>query len=178
MSRVLKIFKNINRKNIMRRIRPRIVIVLLIFWVVLTGKISFFYLGLGLFLSLIITLFWGGFLLPPAPGKTLLVHPGLILTVFKYLRDFIIDLFKASIGVARIVLKPELPIEPGFVEFDLELDQTINRVLLANSITLTPGTLSVYLSHEHIVVHALTRQAAREVVDWKMQKYLEEFEEA
>ncbi|MFW6279282.1 MAG: Na+/H+ antiporter subunit E [Bacillota bacterium] len=169
--------KEINR-IIMRRIRPRIVIVLMIFWVVLTGEFSLGYLLTGLVLSMFITLFWGGFLLPPAPGKALLMHPGLIITIFKYFRDFIIELVQASWDVARIVLQPELPIEPVFVEYDLELDQTINRVLLANSITLTPGTLSVFLSHEHIVVHALTEEAARGVVDWEMQKYLEKFEEA
>jgi len=172
-------YDNLNQIKdvLLRRIRPRIVIVLMLFWVLLTGEFSSGYLFVGFFLSLAITLFWGGFLLPPSPGKALFVHPALILTVFKYIYNFIIELVNASLGVTRIVLDPRLPIEAGFVEFDLELDKTINRVLLANTITLTPGTLSVFLAREHIVVHALTRESAVDVVDWEMQEYLEEFEE-
>lgn len=164
-------------KNIMRRVRPRIVIVLMIFWVVLTGELSLVYLGAGVIISLMITLFWGGFLLPPAPGKVLFVHPRLVLVILKYFKDFIVELVKASLNVARIVLNPALPLEPGFVEYDLKLEQETGRVILANTITLTPGTLTVFLSRNHIVVHALTRQAAEEVLDWKMQNYLLEFEE-
>ncbi len=159
-------------KSFYRLFRPRIVIVLLLFWIVLTGKITVEYLITGFLLSLLITIFWGDYLLPPAPGKTLLIHPGLIIVLFKYFFSFIKDLVVASIQVTRIVLSRNLPIEPGFIEYDLKLKETIPRVLLANSITLTPGTLTIYLAREHIVVHALTKKAACDVVDWHIQDYL------
>ena len=163
---------------IFRRVRPRITIVLMVFWVVLTGELNLSSLLTGFFLSLFIVLFWGGFLLPPAPGAVLLIHPSLLIILGKMLLKFIVDLIKANIQVAKIVLNPRLPIKPGFIEYDLHLTQTTSRVLLANAITLTPGTLSVFLSREHIVVHALTREAASDVVEWELEKYLEKFEGA
>jgi len=158
------------------RIRPRIILVLLIFWVVLTGKFTLEYLLVGFILSFLITFFWAGFLLPPTPGKNIMIHPSLLYILIKYLADFLIDLIRANIQVALIVLNPRLPINPGFIEYDLKLEENIPRVLLANSITLTPGTLTIYLARKHIVVHALTKEAAIEVVDWKVEDYLKKLE--
>jgi len=158
------------------RIRPRIILVLMIFWFMLTGKFTWEYIIVGFILSFAITFFWAGFLLPPTPGKNFIVHPTLIITLLKYLFDFLKDLIRANIQVALIVLNPQLPINPGFVEYDLKLEENIPRVLLANSITLTPGTLTIYLAKKHIVVHALTKKSAIDVVEWEVEDYLKRFE--
>ncbi|MFW5976668.1 MAG: Na+/H+ antiporter subunit E [Bacillota bacterium] len=164
-------------KTLIRRTRPRIVLALMIFWIILTGSLKMEFVLTGLAISLFITTFWGGFIISPTPGKDLLVHPSLIYIILKYLKDFVLDVVKANYQVARIVLSPELPIKPGFVKYNLDLDFEISRVLLANSITLTPGTLTVYLSRRTIVVHALTEEAARDLMDWEVEKDLKKFEE-
>ncbi len=162
---------------ISRRTRPRIILALLVFWIILTGSLEWEFLLVGFLVSFFITTFWGGFILPPTPGKDVFIHPSLFLIIFEYLEDFIIDVIIANIQVARIVLNPRLPINPGFIKYNLDLDFETSRVLLANSITLTPGTLTVYLSGKIIIVHALTKEAAKDVLDWDVQHDLERFEE-
>jgi multicomponent Na+:H+ antiporter subunit E len=55
--------------------------------------------------------------------------------------------------MARCVLSPSLPIRPGVVEVKTELKSSLGRLILANSITLTPGTLTVDLQGDSILIH-------------------------
>jgi multicomponent Na+:H+ antiporter subunit E len=64
------------------------------------------------------------------------------------------------------VLNPKLPISPGLVIMRNELKKDLSRVLYANSITLTPGTITVDLEGDLHIVHAFTRGAGIDVQDW------------
>ena len=55
--------------------------------------------------------------------------------------------------VARRVLSPSLPLRPALVEVRTELHSSLGRLILANSITLTPGTLSVDVREEYLLIH-------------------------
>ncbi len=70
---------------------------------------------------------------------------------------------KANIDVAKRILNPELPIAPRVVRVKATQKTDLCRVIFANSITLTPGTVSLDLEGEEIVVHALTQDAADDV---------------
>ena len=70
-----------------------------------------------------------------------------------YLIHFFAALVRANLDVARRVLTPSLPIRPGVVEVRTGLQSSLGRLLLANSITLTPGTLTVDVQDERILVH-------------------------
>ena len=78
-----------------------------------------------------------------------------ILFVFMYLPVFIWQLILANLDVARRVLSPKIPLNPGFVKVDTELEGDFAKLTLANSITLTPGTLSVDVDGEDIYVHTV-----------------------
>lgn len=79
-----------------------------------------------------------------------LLLPGALLI---YLWVFSIALIRSNIDVARRVLSPDLPIRPGVVQVRTGLTSALGRLLLANSITLTPGTLTVDVEDDLLTIH-------------------------
>jgi multicomponent Na+:H+ antiporter subunit E len=75
------------------------------------------------------------------------------VSLLTYLGAFILALIRANLDVARRVLSPALPINPAVVEVRTALRSPLGKLLLANSITLTPGTLSVDLLDDRLLVH-------------------------
>lgn len=73
--------------------------------------------------------------------------------VLRYLAVFLGALVTANLDMARRVLSPALPIRPGMVEVRTRLRSPLGKLLLANSITLTPGTLSVDVLDDRLQVH-------------------------
>lgn len=76
--------------------------------------------------------------------------------LFVYIPWLLWQIIVSSIQVAAVVLDPRLPADPALVRFRTKLPTTASRVILANSITLTPGTLTVELEGDVFFVHALT----------------------
>jgi multicomponent Na+:H+ antiporter subunit E len=66
------------------------------------------------------------------------------------------EIVKANVAIAKVVLHPRLPIDPKVVEFDAAVWSELPATTLANSITLTPGTLTVDVTQRHFTVHSLT----------------------
>ena len=77
----------------------------------------------------------------------------LVKFVFIYIPLFVYKLVVANLQVARIVLSPSLPLNPGFVKIKTGLKGDVAKLTLANSITLTPGTLSVDVKEDEVFVH-------------------------
>lgn len=77
----------------------------------------------------------------------------LVKFVFIYIPLFTYKLVIANLQVARIVLSPSLPINPGFVKVPTKLKGDVAKLTLANSITLTPGTLSLDVKDDYVYVH-------------------------
>lgn len=69
------------------------------------------------------------------------------------------EIVKSNIDVAKRVWNPKLPISPTIVKVPADSDE-LRQVIYANSITLTPGTVSIDLTDATITVHALTREGA------------------
>ena len=81
------------------------------------------------------------------------IHPGMFWALFKYLVYFFKALIKANFDLARRVLSRDIDIHPDFVEIETTMQSDLGKLFLANSITLTPGTLSVDLINDKIIVH-------------------------
>ena len=79
--------------------------------------------------------------------------PQKLFYIFKYVVVFTIALLKANFDVARRVVSPALPINPGIVEFETKLTNEFAKMVLANSITLTPGTLSIDMVGNRYYIH-------------------------
>ncbi len=98
-------------------------------------------------------------------------HPiHLAVKLLLYIPWLVWAIVKANIDVAKRVLSPSLPISPCMVRIKATQKTDLTRVIYANSITLTPGTVSVDLVGDDILVHALTREAAEDVQSGDMDR--------
>ncbi len=86
------------------------------------------------------------------------------------------EIVKANLDVARRILDPRLPISPIVIRLKTTQKSDLGRVIYANSITLTPGTVSIDIDGEHIEVHALTREAAQALRTGDMDRRVTRFE--
>ena len=73
----------------------------------------------------------------------------------RYGVTLLIEIVKANLAVVRMILDGEKEPKPQLVQFDVDLKKNRHLVALANSITLTPGTITVDLHDNHFTVHAL-----------------------
>ncbi|MFN3232368.1 MAG: Na+/H+ antiporter subunit E [Alphaproteobacteria bacterium] len=80
------------------------------------------------------------------------------------------EIIKSSIEVARVVLRPQLAVEPTVVELDADDLDHLDQALLGNSITLTPGTLTLDVHEGRILVHALTAEGGAAVLEGEMKR--------
>jgi multicomponent Na+:H+ antiporter subunit E len=105
-------------------------------------------------------------------AASLILRPAMI----PYLLSLLAEIAKSNWMMARIVLSPALPVSPHFVLVRTRLRGELARVLYATSITLTPGTLSVSLRGDRLVVHAITREAAAGMRRWVIEDRLSRLE--
>ncbi len=97
------------------------------------------------------------------------------LKLMKYWLWLFFEIAKSSIDVAKIVMKPKMDINPQIIEFDCRYKNPIATSVLINSIILTPGTVTVEIEDEkHFIVHALTDDAAKGLLEGTMQRKIAE----
>lgn len=123
---------------------------LLFFWVLLNGSLARDVLIVGALASFVIAFFFRDNL---AWFSELRPTPKALATTVAYVFYYIKELVKSNINVAAIVLAPDLPVKPGIVTVRTKLKSAMGRMLLANSITLTPGTLTVDIDGEFLHIH-------------------------
>jgi len=80
--------------------------------------------------------------------------------IIEYLLVLFIEIVKANICTAKLLLSSKYEIEPAVVKFKAPLNKEVSRVILANSITLTPGTVTVRLQYDEFTVHCLDKSLA------------------
>ena len=88
------------------------------------------------------------------------------------------EIFKANFAVLRVILIKPHHYEPGIVRLRVPLKENISRVFLSNSITLTPGTVTVSQEGDEYLVLCLNKDDAQSIPDWSLVKYLRKVEEA
>lgn len=125
-------------------------ILCLIFWILLTFKLTLPNLIVGTVASLICTLFFGRLFVK---NVYKLLEPKRYFWFIIYLFIFIWECIKANIDVAYRVLHPAMPIRPGIVKVKTTLKSNMAKMLLANSITMTPGTISVDIIGDYLYIH-------------------------
>ena len=106
------------------------------------------------------------------------LNPRSLVYMVMYLFVFMWELLKSNIDVARRVISPKLPINPGIVKVKTRLKSPLGRAFLANSITLTPGTLTVEMKDEYFYIHWIDVthddiEGATESIVSNFEKYLE-----
>ena len=121
-----------------------------LFWLLLTFDLSLVNLAVGAIAALITSALFGKYFYNSI-YKFLQPHRYFWLLI--YLAILIWECIKANFDVAYRVLHPAMPIKPGIVKVKLELQSEFARAMLANSITMTPGTISVDIVGDDLYVH-------------------------
>lgn len=139
-----------------------IFIVLNTFWLLMSGKWDLFHIAIGLVASGIVT--WATIPILTVygnqSGKTYYMFD---LPWFKLTRYWIWllgQIVVANFQVAKIVLDPRLPIKPQVVRIKRKFDNPVAQTTLANSIIITPGTLTIDVIDGEYTVHTLTYESA------------------
>jgi multicomponent Na+:H+ antiporter subunit E len=129
------------------------------FWVILSGMFDAFHLTLGAISCLLVALFSGTMLFE---GLRVEVRTKQIFGMLVYFPWLLWAIVLSSLQVAYIVLHPQMldKMEPQLIRFNTRLKSNFARVTFAQSITLTPGTITVSLQDDEMTVYALTRSAA------------------
>lgn len=148
-------------------------IMLFAFWLLLTGSIERKFLTYGVLTALITAWVTYPLLLIPNDAGTkkyflLGVNPGKLVL---YLLWLFWQLVLANLDVLKATVRPEIEIAPRIVRFRYQAENPIAKVCLANSITLTPGTVTIEVTEDGVfTVHALTDGAADGLKDGAMQE--------
>jgi multicomponent K+:H+ antiporter subunit E len=136
----------------MRRLLPHplLTVALLVLWLLLVNQLSAGHLVLGTLLGWLIPFVTSGFW----PEQIRIRHP---LTLLHYLVILVVDIVRGSFHVAHLILSGPRRLRPAFVEVPLALKTDLAISLLANTISLTPGTVSAWLSADKrtLIVHTL-----------------------
>jgi len=149
-------------------------LILFIIWLLLTLSFHWQEISIGIIISLILSLilykYYVGFGLPPLSAKRFAFSVAYVIVLFK-------EIIMANIDVAYRVIHPKMPIKPGIVIIKTQLKPDIAKMILANSITLTPGTFTLDILEDKLLIHWInvrsedTEKATR-IIGERFEKYL------
>ena len=100
----------------------------------------------------------------------------LVPAALAYWPWLVLEILKSGWAVTRIILHPRLPISPALARFRPSQESTVGLVTHANSITLTPGTVTIEARHGEFLVHALTSDGAAGLAGSEMDRRVLRFE--
>lgn len=150
-------------------------LLLFFFWIILNGRITVEIVILGLvFAALVYAFAWKFMGLTLEREKSFWKH---FLWGLQYIAILLKEIAVANIVVLKIVLSPKKKVHPVIVSFDAPLKNHLLQVILADSITLTPGTITVRLYEEKFEVHCLDESMAKGIDDSVFVKMLKKWED-
>ncbi len=143
------------------------------FWFALSGKLDALMLGTGLVVAMLTA--WVSAPLVSGTATPARLCRG-TLKVLAYLPWLVKEIILSGLDVMKRVLHPRMPIAPKIVEIEVDLETDVAKVLLANSITLTPGTVTVEVEGNTLIVHALTEKSLESLLSGEMQARVKRIE--
>lgn len=143
-----------------------LLIALFALWLLLSGHYNALLLSLGMGSCL--------FVLYIARRMDVVDHEGhpihLSARILGYLPWLAWQIIKSNIAVAKLILHPRMPISPTVFTVHASQRGTLGKVIYANSITLTPGTVSMSLDNDRVLVHAIDREAQAGLMTGEMDR--------
>lgn len=160
-------------------------VLLLAFWLLLSGQYDVVFISTGVITAAVVTAATEMLLAPvlgPDRGGARAL-PRRLWRYAVYVVWLISRIPPAGVQVAYHVLHPRVPIDPGVLRFRTGLQSPMARAILANSITLVPGTMTLEVDDDEFIVHAFIPSAADDLADATMQNkiadvFLEEHDPA
>lgn len=148
--------------------------VFFLLWVVFNGRLTWEIAAFGAVLSGVLYAFCCAFL-GYSPKKDW-AAARLIPAALRYIGLLLTEIVKCNLALTRIVFAPKLEVKPHLVTFRTPLKDGFKSAL-ADSITLTPGTITVSVEDDRFCVHCLDKELAEGMEDSVFVKLLEEMEE-
>ena len=145
-------------------------------WLIFNGRITLEIVLFGVAISLLVFAFICKFM-NYSWEKEKLVYKRIPLYL-AYLAVLLTEIVSANLSAAKLILSRREAVEPVIVRFKTSLKSEVSKVVLANSITLTPGTITVSLVEDELVVHCLDKSLAEGMEDSVFVKLLEKMEES
>ena len=145
---------------------PLIAIAMYAFWLLLSGHYVALLLALGGLSVLIVVLLLRR--MDRVDKEPIVLHPG--LRFLHYIGWLLWQVVLSNIDVARRIWNPALPIQPCWKKLDTEVIAPLEKTLYANSITLTPGTLTTDVGEDHFMIHSLTAEGLEDLRQGEMQR--------
>jgi multicomponent Na+:H+ antiporter subunit E len=130
------------------------------FWMLLSGKFDTFHLTLGVICCALVSYFFHDLLFANVRVGDMRVVAARFVAYIPWLIE---QILLANIHVVSLVVRRKMPIDPQIVKFKTKLETDISHVTLANSITLTPGTITMDIKDGVFYVHALSQKVADEL---------------
>lgn len=138
-------------------------VLLFFLWIILNGRVTAEILIFGIVITAAVYVFLCRILRYPPETDLRLIRNAPVL--FLYILNLILEILKAAAAVLSVIFSGEKKPEPVITEFDSGLQGDFLNVLLANSITLTPGTYTVFRDQDHFVIHCLRKEYAEGLAD-------------
>lgn len=149
-------------------------IILFVFWILLSGEFNLILLASAVFSSLFVAYISHDLLIGNADIRTVTVR---IRRFLKYLPWLLWQIFLSNIDLVYRTLHPKMPIDPRVIKFDTSLRSDAGITILANSITLTPGTVTIEANKDGgFIVHAIAKGPADGLLIGDMQRRAAEIE--
>ena len=150
------------------RARISLGLILFAFWVLLSGYFTPLLLGLGVASCVGVALIIRRMELLENE-----VHPRYLSRIaFSYLPWLFMEIIKSNIAVAKIILRPKMDIRPTVFYVGTGQKTELGVVVYANSITLTPGTVTMAVEGDTLTVHALDQGFADDVLTGEMDRHV------
>jgi multicomponent Na+:H+ antiporter subunit E len=146
----------------MKKWAPRAAVFFVI-WLILSGSHDAVHVSLGLVVAVAVA--W---LNPVDPDSPFRHVPW--LRFLGYLPWLFVRIVRSGIHLTRLILDPSLPIAPKLIHHRSDLETDGEVVLLGNSITLTPGTITVEVNSRELIVHCIDEASSRDVVDGTLER--------
>ncbi len=139
------------------------ILVLFALWLIFNGKVTLEIVLFGIVLSVAVYLFCWKFL-EYSPKRELLALR-LLPQGIGYFFVLVWEIVKANCSAISLVVSPKYEVEPLLITFKTQLKTDLARTVLANSITMTPGTITVELTEDEFKVHCLDKEMAEGIED-------------
>lgn len=145
-----------------------------LFWVIFNGQLTLEIGIIGIFVAALLYVFVCKFMgWSPKKDFLMMQYTGFM---FCYLFVLIWEIIKANMDTVKMIFTSRYEREPVLVTFHTSLKSPVLRVILANSITLTPGTITVSLEGDTFVVHALDKDFVEGIEDSVFVRWLQRAE--
>ncbi len=153
----------------MRSFRAIVLFVsLLAFWQALSARVDPLFIGIGVVAAVTVTAF-SLRLLEAVVGPPGTRPPMRLWHLVRFHVWLLLRIPPAGIAVAWVVLNPRRPPRPGVVHFRTGLDSPAARTMLANAITLVPGTMTLNVADDEFIVHAFTPESVADLASARTQ---------